>query len=574
MNHAIVPINKTFDRRYIIIGVLCFCILQNLTRAAFAGFAEGSSTPPQMPWHPGLVKHAEQATADVSERDITAPVHIHPENPKLFEFKGKPIVLICATEHYGSVMNRPFDFEKYLADAADKKQTLTRLFLLFRELQSAMNPYSTCKPESPDYISPFLRTGPENALDGMPKYDLDKYNPEFFDRLHHFLSLASQYGIVVEVVLLSNTYAPQIWALNPLNSANNINDVESFQWYDYMTKRHPKIFARQLDYVKKVIRELNQYDNIIYEICNEPGGNLPGNNAPPSEEVDEWISAIIGEIRNLEATLPNRHLIAGQEAFKYKLPEEEVNRKDVHQFCGKSFKQMDYDVVNMHPLSNMWYADKNYDLGRFMKGSLHLRQFRDYCLATYTEHKPLNLDEDNAATRFIDVNGWTIHRKRAWTALMCGAHYDMIDFSINKYMEAGTRESQNHIRTWMKNLSEFIHSIDLVHAKPLLEGLEKVPESVCASVLGVEGLDYNIYLADERESEDPGAGMPIKGNILLDLPEGEYTCKCYSPVKGLYSPVIRLQGGKNTTVEIPGFEHDVVVRITKVKAEQCIKDKK
>ena len=162
---------------------------------------------------------------DVPEKDITAPIHIHPENPKLFEFKGKPVVLLCATEHYGAVMNRPFDFDKYLADAADKKQTLTRLFLLFRELQNAMNPYSTCKPESPDYISPFVRTGPENALDGLPKYDLDEYNPEFFNRLHRFLSLASEYGIVVEVVLFSNTYAPQIWSLNPLNRSNNINDV-------------------------------------------------------------------------------------------------------------------------------------------------------------------------------------------------------------------------------------------------------------------------------------------------------------------------------------------------------------
>jgi hypothetical protein len=296
-------------------------------------------------------------------------------------------------------------------------------------------------------------------------------------------------------------------------------------------------------------------------------GNFPGNNTPPSEEVDEWISAIISEIRNLEATLPNKHLIAGQQAFKYKLPEEEINRKDVHQFVEKSFKQMDYDVVNMHPLSNMWHDGKNYDLGRFMKGSLHLRQFRDYCLATYPEPKPLNLDEDNAASRLMDMNGWTIHRKRAWTTLMCGAHYDMIDFSINKYMEAGTRESQTHLRTWMKNLSEFIHSIDLVHAKPLLKCLNKVPESVCASVLAVESQDYNIYLADERESDDPDAGKPIKGNILLDLPEGEYVCKLYSPVKGMYSPVIPLQGGINTSVEIPEFVHDVVVRITEIKAE-------
>ena len=51
-----------------------------------------------------------------------------------------------------------------------------------------------------------MRTGPGRALDEELKYDLDRPNPEFFDRLHRFLSLASGYGIIVEVVLLSNTY--------------------------------------------------------------------------------------------------------------------------------------------------------------------------------------------------------------------------------------------------------------------------------------------------------------------------------------------------------------------------------
>ena len=49
------------------------------------------------------------------------PIRLHPENPKCFEFRGKPLVLVTATEHYGAVMNRPFRFERYLADAAEKR---------------------------------------------------------------------------------------------------------------------------------------------------------------------------------------------------------------------------------------------------------------------------------------------------------------------------------------------------------------------------------------------------------------------------------------------------------------------
>ncbi len=63
-------------------------------------------------------------------------IAIHPDNPKYFLFRDRPLALVTASEHYGSVVNRAFDFERYLADAADKHQTLTRTFLLFREQQS------------------------------------------------------------------------------------------------------------------------------------------------------------------------------------------------------------------------------------------------------------------------------------------------------------------------------------------------------------------------------------------------------------------------------------------------------
>ena len=95
------------------------------------------------------------ALAAEAER-ASKPIAIHPDNPKIFLFRGRPLALITASEHYGSVVNRAFDFERYLADAADKKQTLTRTFLLFREQQSSRNPSSPIKPESPEYIAPYV----------------------------------------------------------------------------------------------------------------------------------------------------------------------------------------------------------------------------------------------------------------------------------------------------------------------------------------------------------------------------------------------------------------------------------
>jgi hypothetical protein len=493
-----------------------------------------------------------------------APLRLHPANPKLFEFRGAPRVLVCATEHYGAVMNRPFDFKKHLADAAEKKQTLTRLFTLFREMQSPQNPYSTCKPESPDYISPFRRTGSGLALDCQPKYDLDQWNPEFFERLHQFLSLASDYGIVVEVVLLSNTYAPGIWTLNPLHHENNINGLEGIAWPDYLSTRHSKLFARQCAHVRKIVEETNQYDNIIYEICNEPGG-LAEPDSPTVEEVNAWQMAIAEVIRQTEARLPNRHLIAGQEAFAYRLPDESRRcGPDVHQFADQSFDTLAFDVVNMHPLSNMIYRGKHLDLGQFMMARLRLRNLRQYCRDLYQERKPLNLDEDNCASQYKDINGWTIHRKRAWMTLLCGAHYDMIDFSIINYCETGTPESQRCLRTWMKHLSEFVHSLDLVQSRPLHLGPTGIPDHVIGSAFGVREEDFAIYFADARELDEPGHGDSIKLDLVIPLEAHEHEMRSYSPTSGLYSPSLHLRGEPKTPLHVPPFTHDIVIRISRV----------
>ena len=149
-----------------------------------------------------------------------------------------------------------------------------------------------------------------------------------------------------------------------------------------------------------------------------------------------------------------------------------------------------------------------------------MRELRRYCLDAYRERKPLNLDEDNSATRFRDENGWTIHRKRAWTALFCGAHYDMIDFSILPWLETGTPDSQKFLRTWMRRLSEYVKSVDVVRARPLEHFLTTQPENTVGSVLAVEGEEYHIYLADGRELSDPRAGEPVAGEIGFRLPQG------------------------------------------------------
>src|SRR5262245_11749543 len=481
----------------------------------------------------------------------STPISIHPKNPKYFLFRGKPLALITATEHYGSVINSRFDFERYLLEAADKKQTLTRLFLLFRELQSQRNSYSPLKVESPDFLTPYLRTGPGKALDGEPKFDLDQWNPVYFTRLHRFLTRAAELGIVVEVTLFSNTYGPQIWALNPLRADNNINGMKSLEWPEYNTLKDPDLFKRQAAFVRKVIQDINNYDNVYSALCNEPGGGVKGF-APPSD-VDAWEAAIAKVVREEMRGKPQQHLVFGSEAFSY--------TPKFNQGTDASFKNPDFDVVNVHPLPDTHYGGRTYQMGNFMSKELMLSEFRDYCLATYRERKPMVMDEDNCASLYRDEVGWTIHRKRAWTALFSGSHYDYIDFSINVGAEAGTESSRTKIRFWMKNLSQFFHSFDFVRARPLANWLQNRPPGTLESALGIEGEEYVVYLADARELTDRSANAPIEAKLKLPLPAGGYRVQVYSPDTGAYSPAITIQSNGFAEIDLPAFKEDIVIRV-------------
>ncbi|HEV8068791.1 MAG TPA: hypothetical protein VGP76_13725 [Planctomycetaceae bacterium] len=481
-------------------------------------------------------------------------VSLHPENPRYFLFRGRPLVLIAATEHYGSVINRPFDFERYLADAADKHQTMTRTFLLFREQQSARNPSSPCKPESPDFVTPWPRTGPGNAIDGEPRFDLDQWNPEYFRRLHRFLSRASELGIVVELTLFSNTYGDSVWALNPLRAENNLQGVGKISWYEYNTLHNGPLVERQIAYATKIIQETSAYDNVYYEICNEPGGNADPHAS--IRDVDAWQDRVARLVRDELARLERPHLVFGSQAFSYK--------PAFRQELDKSFAEKTFDAVNVHPLPGLVLAGKEYMLGNFMSKQLVLRDFRDFCRASQAFPKPCVPDEDNAASMYRDPIGWTIHRKRAWMALFSQCHYDYIDFSITVGSETGTRQSNRMLRTWMKHLSDFMQTIDFVHARPGPDWIVQKPPHVVDATLALPGGGYLSYLADDREVTDPNRGRPISGTVSLRIAPGNYRASFYSPTTGVSSPGIVIKGSDTpVTIELGSFEHDIVLQVSR-----------
>jgi Family of unknown function (DUF6298) len=496
----------------------------------------------------------------------STPIVLHPDNPRYFLYRDKPLVLITATEHYGAVINRNFNYKVYLTDMVDKRQTLSRCFLLFRELQVfdmathpiPLNPHSPCKPLASEYVSPFLRTGPGFATDGYPKFDLDQWNPEYFKRLHGFLSAAQERSIIIELTLFSNTYHDAIWNLNPFNIRNNINGIGDIAWPNYVSMRDKALFERQLAYVRKVVQEVNGYDNIYFEVCNEPFTAIAHMNAKTNfampEEVEAWQRAIRTTVREEEQRLPKRHLI-----FQVPL---EFWRSDLA--LEDTLSEADIDAINMHDYQQLTYKDIPLTpLSRFMQRDLRLKRIQHFWTTIHETAKPFVFDEDNAATNALDEEAWTVHRKRAWATICSGGHYNMIDFSIQVGgQETGTPASQAMIRTWMKYLSSFIHSVDFVHMTPLAGFASEVPQATIAITLA-NSAEYVIYLADAREVDNPTLGQPCQGRLGFTLPAGSYTAGLYSPVTGQYgNETLSLAGGE-VALELKPFQHDLVVHIQK-----------
>jgi hypothetical protein len=92
--------------------------------------------------------------------------------------------------------------------------------------------------------------------------------------------------------------------------------------------------------------------------------------------------------------------------------------------------------------------------------------------------------------------------------------------------------------------------------------VKTVPEHVIASVLGVVGQDYAIYLADGREVTEKDLGEVIEGDLAIALPEGSWQASYLAPESGKRSEGKALPGG-NAVLHVPAFTHDIALRITR-----------
>src|SRR5437016_6865740 len=201
------------------------------------------------------------------------PLALHPANPHYFLFRGKPTVLITSGEHYGAVLNLDFDYVKYLDTLAKDGLNLTRTFAgAYCEPPGAFNIASNTLAPSPNrFICPWARSDRPGYAKGGNKFDLTKWDEAYFKRLKDFVAKASKRGIVVELNLFCPMYEESQWRLSPQNAINNVNGVGNVARTNvYALDKNDGLIAVQETMVRKIVTELNGFDNVYYEICNEP----------------------------------------------------------------------------------------------------------------------------------------------------------------------------------------------------------------------------------------------------------------------------------------------------------------
>jgi hypothetical protein len=319
--------------------------------------------------------------------------------------------------------------------------------------------------------------------------------------------------------------------VSPFYPANNVNGTNAIDWHEVNTLHNGNILAWQERYVRKLVHEAADFDNVIFEIQNEPWsdrGKLasvvnpylqgPARDRYPNSidvadelstawqaRVAEWIASEDGA---------NRHLVA-QNYSNFGFPVRELAP-------GVS-------IVNFHyayPMAAEW----NYGLG-----------------------KAIGYDE----TGFMGRDDLPYCRQ-AWNFMMSGGStFDALDYSFSVGHEDGSDPGPNgpgggsaELRRELGVLHTFLSSLSLQALAPDHQTVTHAG-GVYARALSTPGGVYDLYF--------DGDG-PAK--ITLELPAGQYSGGWMDIVSGNITPLPAFRhGGGEKIMETPSFHGGIALEL-------------
>jgi hypothetical protein len=459
-----------------------------------------------------------------SRLGLAEPLALHPENPHYFLWQGQPTILITSGEHYGALLNLDFDYEVYFAALKADGLNHTRTFSgVYREVASSFGlTDNTLAPKPNRFACPWKRSDQPGYADGGNKFDLAQWDPAYFQRLREFMTAARKHGIVVEFTLFCPLYRDVLWDVSPMNQANNVNGIGTCGREEVYALKHDDLTKAQLAFTRKIVGELRDFDNLYYEVCNEPyfGGVTM-----------QWQHRIIDEIVDAERDFPQKHLIS-------------LNIANGQQ-----------KVEDPHPAVSIF--------------NFHYCVPPDTVAMNYGLNKVIGENETGFRGK-ADV----LYRTEAWDFLIAGGGlFNNLDYSFTaKHPDGTLREYESpgggspELRKQLSILKRFMAGFDFIQMKPDNSVISSVKPKVDARALVQQGKAYAVYLhlPIEKKPKDltPFQRQHEPVSVTLELPPGQYRAEWLNTKDGKIekSEVIQHDGGQRKLVS-PPFVADVALRL-------------
>jgi hypothetical protein len=292
-----------------------------------------------------------------------------------------------------------------------------------------------------------------------------------------------------------------------MNAINNINNIGKMERTEVYTLNHHRLLAIQDSMVRRIAKELRDFDNVYYEICNEPyfGGVTL-----------EWQSHIARTIVETEAKFKTKHLIAQNIANNSK----KVVDPNPH-----------ISIFNFHYAKPPKAVTENYGLNKVIGD--------DETGFAGSESKPYRIE------------GWDF-------IIAGGAVYDNLDYSFTIGHEDGTAEINAPgsggpmLHKQLEILKDFINNFDFIQMRSdnsVIKG--GIPKKATARALVQVGRAYAIYINGGNEAK-----------LIVELPKGNYKAEWINTKTGKIdkTEVFRHNNG-NRTLLSPKYTDDIALRI-------------
>ncbi len=460
---------------------------------------------------------------------------------------GQIRVLITSDHHYGAVIDRDFDYTAYLNYLAEQGMNHTRIYPggMFEPPDKYL-PGNPLGPLPGRQILPWTQStetgaNPALAAAGQPsyKFDLEQWNPEYFSRLKAFVELARQKDIIVEVAFFNGMYA-DCWPLMAMYHGNNIQNVGNYETqecglYTTADPRNRDVMNYQQAYITKITTELNEFDNLIYDICDEPSlvGKPDGSiDVMPDSLVSPWLLAMKDAFIAAEAPLPKKHLL-GQ------------------------------TVQNLSP-------DHSAESWCQWLPAEYVRPALNALEKDYSANKPILDVESNYFGMSLVKQSYTVDNVRAegwWFIVGGGAGFINLNGEYHRGQEQGGADTQTQIVPQKQILKKYIHSFELA-GMSRFTGYSGLPENTVSSALAQPGAQYALYLCHGAMDPEWGAHLAVTPGAWQDtltlqaVPSALYAVEWIDPASGtlVHDKTILWSGG-DMTLTTPEYTIDIALRM-------------